>query len=121
MEFQAQAAIWLQIAHQIANRIIAGEWPTGTRIPSVRDLGAELMVNPNTVVRSVTYLQDRGIIINQRGVGYFVAEDGVEKAKTLRKEAFTTELLPQFFQTIDQLGMDWDELKTLYNQYKNKS
>lgn len=121
MEFQTQTAIWMQIAQQIATRIMAGEWPPGERIPSVRELAAEIQVNPNTVVRSVTFLQDAGVIVNQRGVGYFVATDGVKKAGELRKKAFTDALLPVFFQTIDELGISWEELKTWYQQYKNKS
>ncbi|MCA0234791.1 MAG: GntR family transcriptional regulator [Bacteroidetes bacterium] len=121
MEFQAQTAIWLQIARQVATRIMAGEWPPGERIPSVRELAAELQVNPNTVVRSVTFLQDAGIIVNQRGIGYFVADDGVSKARDMRKKAFTEELLPPFFKTIDELGIQWDELKTWYQQHQNNS
>lgn len=108
----------MQIAQQVATRIMAGEWAPGERIPSVRDLAAEVLVNPNTIVRSVTFLQDAGIIVNQRGVGYFVAEDGVAKARELRKKAFRDELLPVFFQTIDQLGISWDELKLLHQQYQ---
>ena len=119
MEFQTQTAIWMQIAQQIATRIMSGEWAPGERIPSVRELAAEVQVNPNTVVRSVTFLQEAGIIINQRGVGYFVAEDGVVKARDLRKKAFSDEMLPVFFQTIDQLGIQWDELKSWYHQYQN--
>ncbi len=117
MEFQLQAAIWLQIAQQIATRIMAGEWPPGERIPSVRELAAEIQVNPNTVVRSVTFLQDAGVIINQRGIGYFVADDGVNKAREMRKKAFSADLLPVFFKTVDELGITWDELKTLYQQF----
>ena len=119
MEFQTQTAIWMQIAQQVATRIMTGEWAPGERIPSVRELAAEVQVNPNTVVRSVTFLQEAGIIINQRGVGYFVAEDGVVKARELRKKAFSDEMLPVFFQTIDQLGIQWDELKSWYQQYQN--
>ncbi len=119
MEFQTQTAIWMQIAQQIATRIMSGEWAPGERIPSVRELAAEVQVNPNTVVRSVTFLQEAGIIINQRGVGYFVAEDGVAKAREMRKKAFSDEMLPVFFQTIDQLGIQWDELKSWYHQYQN--
>ena len=111
----------MQIARQIATRIMAGEWPPGERIPSVRDLASELQVNPNTVVRSVTYLQDAGIIVNQRGIGYFVADDGVAKARDLRKKAFSDDLLPVFFQTIDELGIQWDELKLWYQQYQNNA
>lgn len=120
MEFQTQAAIWLQIAWQIANRIIAGEWPPGERIPSVRELAAEVQVNPNTVVRSVTFLNEEGIIINQRGIGYFVANDGQEKARQLRKKAFQTEMLPGFFQTIQQLDISWEELQVMYQQFQDK-
>jgi len=119
MEFQTQTAIWMQIAQQIATRIMSDEWTPGERIPSVRELAAEVQVNPNTVVRSVTFLQEAGIIINQRGIGYFVAEDGVAKARDLRKKAFSDEMLPVFFQTIDQLGIQWDELKSWYHQYQN--
>jgi DNA-binding transcriptional regulator YhcF (GntR family) len=119
MDFQTQTAIWMQIARQVATRIMGGEWPPGERIPSVRELAAELQVNPNTVVRSVTFLQEAGIIVNQRGIGYFVAEDGVEKARDLRKKAFTEELLPVFFQTINELGIPWDELKSWYQQHQN--
>ncbi len=119
MEFQTQTAIWMQIAQQVATRIMTGEWAPGERIPSVRELAAEVQVNPNTVVRSVTFLQEAGIIINQRGVGYFVAEDGVAKARELRKKVFSDEMLPVFFQTIDQLGIQWDELKSWYQQYQN--
>ena len=119
MEFQTQTAIWMQVARQIATRILSGEWAPGERIPSVRDLAAEVLVNPNTIVRSVTFLQDEGIIVNQRGIGYFVAADGVAKARALHKKAFTEELLPVFFRTIDQLGIRWDELQSWYQQYQN--
>lgn len=121
MEFQTQSAIWMQIAQQLAIRILNGEWAPAERIPSVRDLAAELQVNPNTVVRSVTFLQDEGIVQNQRGVGYFVADDGVANAKALRKRVFTEELLPVFFETMQQLGIDWDEIKTLFQQYQKNN
>lgn len=42
---------------------------------------AMLEVNPNTVMRSYSYLQDRDIIYNQRGIGYFVMEGAYEKMK----------------------------------------
>lgn len=120
MEFQSQTAIWMQIAQQIATRIMSGEWPPGGRIPSVRELAAEIQVNPNTVARSVIFLQEEGVIINQRGIGYFVAEDGVTKALAMRKQAFLGDLAPVFFKTIDELGISWDELKKIHQQFQQK-
>jgi GntR family transcriptional regulator len=121
MEFQAQLAIYLQIAHQMAERIIAGEWPPGHRIPSSRDLAADIEVNPNTVMRAYAFLQDEAIIVNQRGVGFFVAEQGVEKAKALKKAIFLRELLPQLMRHMELLNISWEELQTYYFTLKQQS
>lgn len=113
MEFQSNTAIYLQIAHQIAARIIAEEWAAGDRIPSHRDMASDIQVNPNTVGRSYSFLQDEGIIVNQRGIGFFVAEQGLEKAKLLQKSIFLRELVPQLVQQMKLLDISWEELKAM--------
>lgn len=118
MEFQNKKAIWQQIAHQIATRILGGEWKAEERIPSVRDTAAEIQVNPNTVVRSYNFLQEVGIIYNQRGRGYFVAEDGVAQAKNLRKKTFLQDVLPTFFSMMDELDIPWADVQKLYKERK---
>ena len=50
MEFTASQAIYLQIADQICERILCGQWKEGERIPSVREMGESIQVNPNTVM-----------------------------------------------------------------------
>ena len=52
MEFDQHKPIYLQIADAICERILTGQWPEGDRIPSVRECGVSLEVNPNTVARS---------------------------------------------------------------------
>ena len=52
MEFDANKPIYMQICDSVCNRILSGELEQGGRIPSVRDFGAEIGVNPNTVMRS---------------------------------------------------------------------
>ena len=49
MEFKDHQAIYLQIAESVCEKILHGEWKEEDRIPSVRELGATLGVNPNTV------------------------------------------------------------------------
>lgn len=120
MEFSNTSPIYLQIAHQIAERILAGEWKPGERIPSIRDTSSELQVNHNTVMRTYTYLQDQKLIENQRGLGFFVAADGLEQALNLKKTAFVEELLPQVFHHMQVLRMQPEELLELYRQYQNK-
>ena len=78
MEFSQNKPIYLQIVDGINEKILSGEIREGDRILSVRELGAELGVNPNTAMRSYEKLTMDGVIYNQRGIGYFVAEGAKE-------------------------------------------
>ncbi len=80
MQFDPNKAIYLQIADHIMNRIMDGTFSTDQRVPSVRELAAEMEVNPNTTVRSYEWLEQRGIIFNRRGCGYFVAANGTKSS-----------------------------------------
>ena len=66
------------------------------RIASVREFAVEIEVNPNTVMRAYSYLQDEGIIYNKRGIGYFVGEESMEKVMSLKKNDFIKKELPHF-------------------------
>ena len=84
MEFSQPKGIYQQIADQMRDRILAGEWHEGERIPSVRELAVGVGVNPNTVTKSYQALLDREIIENQRGLGYFVAADAKQADRRRR-------------------------------------
>ncbi len=120
MDFDGSQAIYLQIADRICDRVLAGAWKPGERVPSVRELAEEISVNPNTVIRSYGYLQELGIIHTQRGLGYFVAEDATAKTIALKRQAFAARQLPEVFRTMDLLGMGWEDLKQLYDAREEK-
>jgi GntR family transcriptional regulator len=120
MEFRDDQAIYLQIAETFCENILLGKWKVLDRIPSVRDIAVEIEVNPNTVVRTYTYLQEKGIIFNKRGVGYFVSEDGVEKTIALLKENFVFTELPRFFKTMHLLNLSLDDMREYYQEYKSR-
>jgi DNA-binding transcriptional regulator YhcF (GntR family) len=117
MEFRDDQAIYLQIADTFCENILLGKWKALDRIPSVRDVAVEIEVNPNTVVRTYIYLQEKGIIFNKRGVGYFVSEDGVEKTIALFKEKFVFTELPRVFKTMRLLNLSLDDMKAYYQAY----
>lgn len=114
MEFRQNQAIYLQIADLICENILTGSWKEGGRIPSIRELSVSIEVNPNTVMRSYSYLQDLDIIYNQRGIGYFVAGQAHRKTMELKKRSFINRELPQVFKTMDLLHINCDDLKDLY-------
>ena len=110
MEFSQPKGIYQQIADQIRDRILAGEWRGGERIPSVRELATNIGVNPNTVNKSYQALLDREIIENQRGIGYFVALDARQRILDELKAEFVRDELPRLFKTMSVLGMTLDDL-----------
>lgn len=118
MEFNSTKSIYVQIADYMCESIMMGKWKVNEKIISIRELAVELEVNPNTAMRAFDHLQTRGIIYNKRGIGYFVAEDAVSKVKSLLKDEFISDSLPSFFKSIFQLGISFDELSHMYNEYK---
>jgi DNA-binding transcriptional regulator YhcF (GntR family) len=119
MEFGDSNAIYLQIADQLCENILLEKWKPGDRIPSVREMAVQIEVNPNTVMRTFNYLQEKGIIYNKRGIGYFVSEDGFEKTKALRKEDFINNELPGFFRSMILLNLSMEDINGYYLQYNS--
>lgn len=114
MEFRQDQAIYLQIADMMIENILSGRWKQGDRIPSIRELAVSIEVNPNTVMRTYGFLQEQGIIQNQRGIGYFTADNAFDTTKDLAKRNFVSRELPRIFKTMDLLGMSLEDLKELY-------
>lgn len=117
MEFRENQSIYLQIADHVCDNILLKKWNAGDRIPSVREIAVNIEVNPNTVMRTFNYLQDKGILFNKRGIGYFVSEDGLQKTKALRTEDFVTQELPKIFKTMGLLNLTMEDMNAYYSQY----
>lgn len=103
MEFNQNKSIYLQIADSISEKILSGELKEGDRILSVRELGGELGVNPNTAMRSYEKLTSEGIIYNQRGIGYFVSDGARQIALDNMRAAFLNDELPEILRRMKLL------------------
>jgi len=119
MEFHDDKPIYLQIAELLSEQILTGQWLSNEKIPSVREMGVSLQVNPNTALRTYDFLQQRGIIFNKRGIGYFVEEDAVKKILDFRREDFFANILPSFYKTISLLQITPEEILRRYTVFMN--
>lgn len=115
MEFSSTQPIYLQIVNWVLEQILSENWKAGEKVMSVRELAVHFEVNSNTVMRSYDYLQNNQILMNKRGIGFFVAENAVEIIKTLRKKQFMEEEVPVFFKHLRLLDIDIQEIINLYN------
>ncbi|MDD4921492.1 MAG: GntR family transcriptional regulator [Bacteroidales bacterium] len=121
MDFSENKAIYLQIADLLSEQIVTGHWPPEDKIPSVREMGMTLQVNPNTVLRTYDFLQQKDIIFNKRGIGYFVEENAVKKILEIRRDNFFKTTLPNLFKTISLLQISPEEILKKYQDYEQES
>ncbi|MBR1928071.1 MAG: GntR family transcriptional regulator [Bacteroidales bacterium] len=110
MEFNSNKAIFLQIRDTILERILSGELKAGDRIPSVREYGATIGVNPNTVMRTYERLTSEGVIHNKRGIGYFISDGARDIVLDSSRKEFLEEELPGIIRKMDLLGLDPKEI-----------
>lgn len=110
MEFNEHKPIYLQISDTICDLVLTNEWKEEERIPSVREYGGILGVNPNTIMRTYDHLQEAEIIYNKRGVGYFVKTGAKEQIITIQREQFIQEELPKIKRRLELLGLNPTEI-----------
>ena len=113
IDFNNTQTIYMQIVDWVFEQILTAAWKPGDKAKSVRELAVMFEVNPNTVVRSYDYLQNNGIFLNKRGIGFFVTDDAVEKIKFLRKREFMEEEVPVFIKNVKLLDIDVNEIINL--------
>jgi GntR family transcriptional regulator len=113
MRFQVDASsrvpIYRQLATQIREAIARGTLSREERLPSVRQLSRELVVNPNTIARTYTELEREGILATRPGLGVFVAQPKDERTRTARKRRLLA-ALDQFLTEAVHLGFSADEV-----------
>ena len=117
MEFKENPAIYIQIAEYVCEQILLKKWKLGDKIISIRDLAVNMEVNPNTVQRAYDFLQQRDIIANKRGIGYFIEDDAMDRILNFRREQFIENELPVFMRNIFLLKIDFKEIKILFDQF----
>ena len=120
MNFKDNKAIYLQIADRIGDQILTGILIPDGKVPSVRELAAEIEVNANTVARTYDHLQQSGVIYTKRGLGFFVSPDAKEKIVTLRRDQLMQGEMDYFLGQIKAVGITPAELQQIYSDYLNK-
>lgn len=105
-----------QIAEQLCAGIVAGEFQSGQRLMSVRELAVHAGVNPNTVQRAFEQLEHQGILRSERGTGWFVGPD--IHAAVLLRQKMACEKAKGFFQEMECLGLSVEEIKNMVKEWE---
>lgn len=120
MDFNENKPIYLQLADQIMDEVGSPDFKPDSRVPSVREFASQTGVNPNTVMRTYTWLQQQKIIYNKRGVGYFFEADARNQVLTMRRDFFFRKEMPQFIAKMITLGINFEDFKKLYEKARTQ-
>lgn len=108
-------AVYTQIMDQITEAVARGQIRIGDKLPAVRKLAAELVINPNTVARSYSLLEQSGVVVTKKGSGTFVSDP-----KLRHRDAADLGLLAERMDTIIAramtLGLSPDEVSSLFSK-----
>jgi GntR family transcriptional regulator len=115
MEFQVdpttRVPIYRQLMDQIRLAVARGRLKAGSRLPSVRVLSRELVVNPNTIARVYTELEREGVLNTRPGLGAFIAEPQGDLSAVARRQRLS-EIIDGFLTDAVHLGFSSDEVLT---------
>ena len=67
--------VYMQVEEYIRNAVLTGAYPPGAKIQPVRELAAELNVNPNTIQRAMAELEQQGLLIANGTLSKVVTDD----------------------------------------------
>jgi len=109
-DFKEGLTIYKQIALNLETSILEGELRAGDRLPSLRESAVDMEVNINTIMRGYNLLEEEGILVKKRGLGFFVTENAPEIIRRKRRETFYEETLPDLYQTMKRLDISVEDL-----------
>lgn len=109
----AKDPIYSQIVNQIARSIANGQLSPGDRLPAVRALAGELVINPNTAARAYSILEQQGLVHTRTGCGTFVADPKLRDTDSAQLNVLNERIDNIITQGIN-LGLSYVELDKIF-------
>src|SRR5580693_4426474 len=99
---------YLQLVHQVEHALRLGYLVPGDQLPRVRDVVAELAINPNTVAKAYKELETKGLTVGRPGQGTFIEATLSQVALTELRRS-----LVSWVAAADAAGLDEDGIAAL--------
>ncbi len=110
--------IYRQISDNIRRRVAAGLLRPGDQLSSVREMAAQLLVNPNTVAKVYRDLEREGLLATRRGQGTYIAE-GAKAMAEVERRRLIIEQLRGVAQEVRAFGLTGEEAIGLFRTILN--
>jgi GntR family transcriptional regulator len=111
--------IYMQIIEQVEEAIAKGRLVTGDKLPPVRKLAGELVINPGTVARAYASLEESGLITTKTGIGTFVANLKLKRKNSLDINILTERMDSLLIKAFN-LGLDISDITEIFKSRAEK-
>ena len=110
---------YLQLVEQIRQALRMGSLNVGDKLPTVKEVVAEVAVNPNTVMKAYWELEHEGLVEGRQGVGTFIVRrpNGPPPGTQVR----LSRGLDRWVQTARAQGLDDDSIESMLRDTLRKS
>ena len=115
----SERPIYQQIIDQIKRDIALNKLRESEKLPTVRQLAGQLVINPNTIAKAYRQLERDGIIVTKVGAGAFVAELNSSLSRSVRRKIINQQLELIAVEAI-HMQMDKKTLTELFNSTLEK-
>jgi GntR family transcriptional regulator len=102
--------VYQQLMQQIRHGVETGALRAGERLPTIRNLAEELVINANTVVRAYRELQHEGVVELRQGSGAYVGQSVVQRGRVMSKAA---SLVTSLIERLTELGLSEEEIRRI--------
>ncbi len=106
--------IYQQIVHAIKHLVATGKLKPGEQLPTVRELAADLRINPNTVARAYDQLNTDNVISTQQGRGTFVRERPDQKHLAIVRQEQLSAIMSTALGKALSMGYTRDEVRVAF-------
>ena len=104
---------YLQIVQQVKQALRLGMLGVGDRLPTVREVVEQLVINPNTVLKAYRELEREGLVSSRPGQGTFVLR--TLTVVSLASHAILRRSLVRWLQSAREAGLDDESILALFN------
>ncbi len=111
LDQRSGVATYLQLVQQVREALRLGTLDVGDQLPTVREVVADLAINPNTVAKAYRELEREGLVIARQGRGTFVAS--TLAAPSLRHHEALRAELERWLLAASEAGLDEEEIRAL--------
>ena len=108
INFDNNIPIYVQLVDYLKLYIISGKFKSGKKLPSVRDLAKEIKVNPNTMQKALSELEELDLIYTERTNGKYVTNN--EEIIKNMKDKYAKQKTKEFYESMQKAGLSKKEI-----------